>query len=174
MDELHQQTVTLLNFQSMPKEIYDTQVAFNIAPAVGESSQIDIAAIEDRIRRHYGLLSAGRLPEIAVQLLQVPAFHGYGISLGVEFEMAATQEHVEAVLAGEHVDVVLGENDPPSNLSCAGQEDFLVRVRQAGATEARATRWWIWMSFDNLKMAALGALSCASELRRLRPRGKVQ
>lgn len=174
VDELHQQTVALLNFQNMPKETFDMQVAFNVTPVLGEQSRIDLLAVEARIRRHYALLSGGRLPQVAVQLLQVPAFHGYGISLGIELERAVALEHIEAALAGEHVDVVMGDSDPPTNLSCAGQEDILLRIRQANPEEALSTRFWIWASLDNLKLASLSAIACANELRKLRPTGKVQ
>ncbi len=174
VDELHQQTVTLLNFQSMPKEVYDMQVAFNMTPTLGEASHIDLTAVEARIRRHYGLLSGGRLPQLNVQLLQAPVFHGYGVSLGIELEQPVALEHLEAALAGDHVDVVIGESDPPSNLSCAGQDDIFLRVRQADANEALSTRFWLWAAFDNLKMGSLNAIACAGELGKLRPQGKVQ
>ncbi len=36
LDELHQQTVTLLSFQSIPTQVYDVQVAFNTVGAFGE------------------------------------------------------------------------------------------------------------------------------------------
>ncbi len=174
VDELHQQTVTLLNFQSMPKEVYDMQVAFNVTPVLGETSKIDLLATEARIRRHYALLSGGRLPQVGVQLLQAPTFHGYGISLGVELEKGVALEHLEAALAGDHIDVVIGDGDPPSNLSSAGQEDILLRIRQTDAEQAVSTRFWIWAAFDNLKLASLNAIACAGELSKLRPRGKVQ
>lgn len=174
VDELHGQTVALLNFQSMPKEVFDTQVAFNLLPVLGEASLIQLSAVETRIRAHYASLSGGRLPSIAVQVVQVPAFHGYCISLGVEFDRAVALDHLEAALAGDHVDVVLGDGDPPSNLSCAGQEDVLLRVRSADPSQAMSTRYWLWAAFDNLKVSSLSAVACAGELRRLRPQGKVQ
>ncbi|HEY0786235.1 MAG TPA: Asd/ArgC dimerization domain-containing protein [Acidobacteriaceae bacterium] len=174
VDELHQQTVTLLNFQNMPKEIYDLQVAFNVTPGLGEQAKIDLLAIETGIRRHYELLSGGRLPHAGIQLLQVPAFHGYGLSIGVELERGVSLEHFEAALGGEHIDVILGENDPPSNLSSAGQDEILVRVRPADAIEALPTRFWVWAAFDNLKLASLHAIACAQELGKLRPQGIVQ
>ncbi len=174
VDELHQQTVTLLNFQNMPKEVFDIQVAFNVTPVFGEMAKIDLQAVEARIRRHYALLSGGRLPEASVQVLGAPTFHGYGLSIAVEMDRPVALEHVEAALGGEHIDIVLGENDPPSNLSSAGQEDILVRVRAAGEGTGPATRFWIWAAFDNLKLASMHAIACAQELGRLRPRGKVQ
>jgi aspartate-semialdehyde dehydrogenase len=63
------------------------------------------------------------------------------------------------------------ESEPPSNLSAAGQEDIMIRV--TGEPDG-GRRFWLWMAADNLKLAALNAIACASELRRLRPLGKVQ
>jgi aspartate-semialdehyde dehydrogenase len=170
MDELHQQTISLLSFQSIPKETYDAQVAFNLLPVLGEEAKVDLAATESRIRRHYALLSGGKLPRVSVQLIHAPVFHGYGISLGVELEQPAAIEEIEAALTGEHVDVVLGDADAPSNLSTAGEEDIMVRVR----ADEDGQRLWIWAAADNLKLSALNAVACAMELRRLRPQGQVQ
>ena len=75
-------------------------------------------------------LSGGHLPALALQMVQAPVFHGYVTSVLVELGRAATVEEVEAALAGDHIDVVSGESDPPSNLSAAGQEDIMVRVRE--------------------------------------------
>jgi len=170
MDELHQQTISLLSFQSIPKENYDAQVAFNLLPALGEAAKVNLSVTESRIRRHYALLSGGRLPELNVQLIHAPVFHGYGISLGVELEQPASLEELEAALTGEHVDVVLGDADAPSNLSTAGEEDIMVRIRG----EQGRQRFWIWAAADNLKLSALNAVACALELRKLRPQGAVQ
>ncbi len=183
MDELHQQTVRLLSFQPLPKEQYDAQVSFNLVPALGEAAKIDLARTERRIAEHYEVLSVGRLPEMTLQLVHAPVFHGYTASVLVELRNLATVEQVEAALAGAHVDLVGTESDPPSNLSAAGQENILVRVTgAAGATKgpggteqpAAIRRFWLWMAADNLKLAAANGVACALELRRMRPRGKVQ
>ena len=176
LDELHQQTVGLLNFQSAPKAIYDTQVAFNVAPVLGAEAKADLRGSEARIRRHYSLIAGNTLPKVAVQLLHAPVFHGQGISLEVNFNQPLQLEHVEAALGGEHVDVVMGDadTDAPNNLNSVGQGDVMVRLRTAdGGTEA-TNRFWVWASIDNLKFGALNAVSCALDLRKLRPRGKVQ
>jgi aspartate-semialdehyde dehydrogenase len=173
MDELHQQTVNLLSFQTLPKEQYDAQVAFNLLPSLGEAAKVKLAVAEKRIREEYAEFSAGALPPLALQLVQAPVFHGYAVSMLVEVAQSATAEQIEAALVGEHVDVVSGESDPPSNLSAAGQEDIMVRVSEDVGGEG-VSRFWLWMAADNLKLAALNAIACAGELRRLRPLGKVQ
>jgi aspartate-semialdehyde dehydrogenase len=174
MDELHQQTVNLLSFQTLPRDQYDAQIAFNLLPELGEEAKIKLAATEQRVRRHYAGLSEGQLPRLALQMVQAPVFHGYVLSMLVEFSNAVTEDSVEAALAGEHIDVVSGESDPPSNLSAAGQENIMVRVRKDSGEGERDTRFWIWLAADNLKLAALNAIACANELRRFRPSGKVQ
>src|SRR5581483_4736468 len=90
MDELHQQTVKLLSFQELPRQVYDTQVAFNTTPSFGDAAKFSLAWSESRIRRHFALLSGGRLPDIGVQLLHTPVFHGYGISLAIELATPAS------------------------------------------------------------------------------------
>ena len=174
MDELHQQTVKLLSFQELPRQVYDTQVAFNATPAFGDSAKFSLAASESRIRRHFALLSAGRLPDVGVQLLHAPVFHGYGISLAVELSAPISLDQMEAAMAGEHVEIVTAESDPPTNLTVAGQANILVRVRPHNTKEPETTRFWIWAGLDNLRFGVLNALACALELKRLRPSGEVQ
>jgi aspartate-semialdehyde dehydrogenase len=174
MDELHQQTVNLLSFQTLPREQYDAQVSFNLLPALGDAAKVKLEVTERRIRSHYAGLAGGTLPALALQIVQAPVFHGYVASLLVELANPASVDEVEAALAGEHLDVVSGESDPPSNLSAAGQEDIMVRVSKDSGEGEQGTRFWLWLAADNLKLAALNAIACASELRRLRPSGKVQ
>ena len=173
MDELHQQTVSLLSFHDLPREEYDAQVAFNLLPAMGQEAKVAFGEVQKRIERHYEVLSEGRLPTLDVQVIHAPVFHGHTASVLVELGRAATTAQVEEALAGEHIELVTEESDPPSNLSASGQRNVLARVRPAsGASEGR--RFWLWLATDNLKLAAANAIACAVELRRLRPQGKVQ
>jgi aspartate-semialdehyde dehydrogenase len=174
MDELHQQTVSLLSFQSLPREQYDAQVAFNLLPALGDAAKVKMTATKERIASQYAALSAGAAPEMDLQLIQAPVFHGYVATVMVELQRTATVEEMELAAYGEHVDVVGAESDPPSNLSAAGQADILVRIKAASIGDGPSSRFWLWMAADNLKLAALNAIACANELGRLRPQGKVQ
>ena len=175
MDELHQQTVSLLSFQSLPKALYDMQIAFNAAPAAGPEGKIDLQATEARVRRHYALLAAGKLPAAAIQLVHAPVFHGHTLSLGLDVERPMTAEQLRQLLAAnEHIEVSASDEDAPSNLSAAGQEQVLVRVRAAEDEATATNRFWLWAAADNLKLAAINAVACALEMRRLRPQGQVQ
>ena len=46
MDELHQQTVNLLSFQTLPREQYDAQVSFNLLPELGEAAKVKLGVTE--------------------------------------------------------------------------------------------------------------------------------
>lgn len=174
MDELHQQTVNLLSFQNLPREQYDAQVAFNVLPTLGGDAKVKLAEVEQRIARHYAQLGGGGLPPLDLELVQAPVFHGYVASVMLELGEDKTVAQVEAALVGESIDLVSDESDPPSNLSAAGQEDIMVRVRGTGDAGARSRRFWLWVAADNLKLGALIGIACANELKRLRPQGKVQ
>jgi aspartate-semialdehyde dehydrogenase len=174
MDELHQQTVSLLSFQILPREQYDAQIAFNLLPSLGEAAKINLAATKARIADHYAAIAESAIPELALQLIQAPVFHGYVASVLVELQDTATAEQMELAAYGEHVDVVGAESDPPSNLSASGQPEILVRIVSTLGGDGASNRFWVWLAADNLKLAALNAIACANELRRLRPQGKVQ
>jgi aspartate-semialdehyde dehydrogenase len=174
MDEMHQQTVSLLSFQDLPREQYDAQISFNLLPALGGNAKVGLAATERRIREHYGVLSQGSLPPLALQIVQAPVFHGYTASVFVELKNVTTIEQVEQALSGDHIDLVAEDSEPPSNLSAAGQEEIMIRVSSAGDGAGGTSRFWLWLAADNLKLAAQHAIACAGELRRLRPSGKVQ
>ncbi|MGA3135614.1 MAG: Asd/ArgC dimerization domain-containing protein [Terracidiphilus sp.] len=177
MDELHQQTVSLLSFQSMPRAIYDAQAAYNLLSSLGESATVSLGAMEARIRRHYDALAQGRWPALALQVIHAPVFHGHTFSIAVELERTVEISALEEALSGEHVDLVLEDTDSPSNLAAMGRNDVLVRLRPelAGARNANQTsRLWLWAASDNLRLNAQNAVECALDLRRLRPQGTVQ
>ncbi|HEY8996254.1 MAG TPA: Asd/ArgC dimerization domain-containing protein [Edaphobacter sp.] len=174
MDEMHQQTVSLLSFQSLPKEQYDSQVSFNLLPALGENAKVKLGRTELRIRTQYAELGGGELPHLALQMVQAPVFHGYVVSVLIEVEKLLKVEDIERALEGEHIDLTSEDGEPPSNLTAAGQEDIMARVVDDYGDAESGTRFWLWLAADNLKLAAMNAIACAVDLRRLRPSGKVQ
>jgi aspartate-semialdehyde dehydrogenase len=176
MDELHQQTVSLLSFQSLPRAVYDAQAAYNVLCGLGESASISLSGVESRIRRQYQAVTAGRGPELAVQVLHAPVFHGYTFSIAVELDRPVETVALEEALSGEHVELVLEDTDSPSNLAATGQNEILVRLRpeRLARNSSAASHLWLWAAVDNLRLNAQNAVQCALDLRRLRPQGTVQ
>ena len=176
MDELHQQTVSLLSFQSLPRTVYDAQAAYNLLGGMGEGAIVSLSTVEARIRRHYEALTGGRGPALGVQVIHAPVFHAFTFSIALELERPVEVTALEEALAGEHVELILDDTDSPSNLAATGQNDVLVRLRTEpfARNSSLASRIWIWAAADNLRLNAQNAVQCALELRRLRPQGTVQ
>jgi aspartate-semialdehyde dehydrogenase len=176
MDELHQQTVNLLSFQSIPRATFDSQLAYNLVCGFGENAKANLNAIDARIRRQYTALAGRRLPVLAIQTIGAPVFHGHGFSVFAELERPVDLSTLEDAMSGYHLDLVLEDTDSPSNLAATGQNDVLVRMRleQGPRNANESARIWLWAASDNLRLYAQNAVECALDLRRLRPQGTVQ
>ena len=159
LDELHQQTVSLLSFQNMPRAIFDTQVAYNTLSSFGESATANLAASERRIRRHYAALAGDRLPELRLQLIHAPVFHGHTFSICIELAQAVPLAAIEDALGGDHLDLVLEETDSPSNLAAAGQNDVLIWLKPEPAVGPRLS------GRRRSSGCGLQAIICGSQLR---------
>lgn len=179
MDELHQQTVNLLSFQSLPQSVYDAQAAYNLLSGLGESATVSLPNVEARIRRDYDVVTGGPgnyAPALALQVIHAPVFHGHTFMIALELDQPLELITLEEALCGEHLELVREDTDSPSNLAATGQNDVLVRLRPdaGGRDPEQISRLWIWAASDNLRLNAQNAVQCAMDLRRLRPKGKVQ
>ncbi len=171
MDELHEQTVNLLSFQQMPTKIFDTQVAFNMLGRYGPEAESALETVERRIVSHLRKLLGEHLPVPALMLVQAPVFHAHTFSIYLELEQSISAGDFSRALAGEHVIVSRSPEDSPSNVNVAGKDEILVAVRR---DPSRENGFWLWAAVDNLRLAALTAVDCASSLAAVRPHGKVQ
>jgi aspartate-semialdehyde dehydrogenase len=171
MDELHEQTVNLLSFQELPKQVYDAQVAFNLLARYGDKSRLALETAERRILTHYRQIAGAHTPVPSVMLVQAPIFHGHVFSLYIEQEQPQAMGDFLQALAGEHVELTRVADESPNNVSAAGQGNVLVWVR---ADPQRETGFWVWGAADNLRVLAMSAVECAQQMAAARPRGKLQ
>jgi len=169
LDEMHQQTVGLLSFQAVPKDVYDTQVGFNLTAALGADAKASLARTSDKVGRDFSAIAADC--ELALQLVQAPVFNGHTASVFVSLTDAASEQEVREALHGGVVNALSVDEPGPSNLTASGQKQMLVTVRKDVAV---AGGFWLWIASDNLMFAAQNAVACAMELVKLRPAGKVQ
>ena len=171
MDELHQQTVNLLSFQPLPKDVFDAQVAFNMIARYGPRSQPTLQSVEERVLRHYRKIAGEDSLQPSLMLLQAPIFHGHGLAVFLETEAAVDVEKIREALTGEHVSIPKAEEDSPSNVSSAGQADILVSIKP---DVSKRNGVWLWAAVDNLRVAAITAVECAESMTAIRPVGKIQ
>jgi aspartate-semialdehyde dehydrogenase len=171
MDELHQQTVNLLSFQPLPKEVFDAQVAFNLVARYGQKSWPALDSVEARLLRHYGLIAGADAPQPSLMMLQAPIFHGHALALFLEMETAADVAELSRALAGDHVAIPGSDEDAPSNVSSAGQSDIQLWVKP---DPQQPDGVWLWAAADNLRISSLTAVECAESMMATRPTGKIQ
>ena len=169
MDELHQQTVNLLSFQPLPKDVFDAQVAFNMLARYGQKSHTALDSVEARILRHYRKIAGDALLEPSLLLLQAPIFHGHALALFVEFDSAVESARLSQALSGDHV--AIAAEDAPSNVSAAGQADIQLMVKPDAVNPNGV---WLWAATDNLRISAVTAVECAESMAATRPTGKIQ
>ena len=171
MDELHQQTVNLLSFQPLPKDVFDVQVAFNMVARYGQKAQPQLDSIEARILRHYKKIAGDGAPQPSLMLLQAPVFHGHAVAIFVEMATAADLPALQQALEGDHVLVPGPEDDLPNNVSSAGQTEILLSL---WPDPVQPNGIWLWAAVDNLRLSALTAVECAESMTATRPTGKIQ
>jgi aspartate-semialdehyde dehydrogenase len=83
----------------------------------------------------------------------------------------ADVESLSQALAGDHITIPGAEEDPPSNVSAAGQADIQLSIR---GDAGQPNGIWLWAAIDNLRIAALTAVECAESMTATRPIGKIQ
>lgn len=164
MDELQQQTVGLLSFKPLLKQVYDAQVSFNMLSAWGEEAGHSLRQVEERIERNLATL-LGRGTDLmlpSLRVLQAPVFHGYSISVWAEFENPPNASEIAARLSSSAVDVRTADLEPPNNVGMAGQGGIAVGSISVDRNNPRAA--WFWVVADNLRIVAE---NCAEVIREL-------
>ncbi|MGA2133392.1 MAG: Asd/ArgC dimerization domain-containing protein [Bryobacteraceae bacterium] len=167
VEELQQQTVSLLSFKGMPKKIFDQQLSFNMLARYGDDAPFALETAELRIERHLATLlsraaESGPAPPMpSLRLIQAPVFHGYSLSCWIEFEENPGVEALEAGLSDGRIDVRGSDFEPPASAGIAGQSGAAVGAVALDRNAPQAC--WLWVVADNLRLAAENAIAVGSE-----------
>lgn len=159
ISELHKQTAALLAFKPLPKEIFDAQLAFNTLARLGEDAAVKLEDLEGRIQRQTALLAAqaktqAAVAQLSLRLVQAPVFHGYSISLFVEFGAKADARAVEEALGCAQIEVRGLGDETPDAVAAAASSGLVAGDVRVDARNSKAV--WIWLVFDNLRLVSDG------------------
>ena len=161
ISELHNQTTNLLAFKTLPKEVFDAQLSFNLLPQYGADAPLQLSTAEHRIERDLATLLS-RLPNRAgipmpsIRLVQAPVFHGYSLSVWIEFETDVNAEDLGESLATAQIEVRTPDQEVPTNVGAAAQSGLAVGDVRVDRNNPRAA--WIWIAMDNLRVTADAAV----------------
>jgi aspartate-semialdehyde dehydrogenase len=167
VQELQQQTISLLSFKPLPQAIFDTQLGFNLLAQYGEEAPLALEDSELRIEHHLATLlglpgEGSGAPMPSLRLVQAPVFHGYSFSAWVEFDGKPGVEALESGLASASIEVRGSEFEPPTNVGQAGQGGIAVGAIALDRNHPEAC--WFWLVADNLRLAAENAVALARQL----------
>ena len=163
ISELHQQTTSLLAFKSLDKQVFDAQLSFNLLSQYGEEAPVQLSTVEQRIERHLSALLKGfangePIPAPSLRLIQAPVFHGYSISLWIEFDPAGgaarsvNPQALGEALASAQIDVRSAGEEPPTGVGVASQSGLMAGDIRVDRNNAGAA--WVWVVLDNLRVTA--------------------
>ncbi len=168
VEELQQQTVSLLSFKTLPKAIFDTQAQLQPAGALRRGSPVAARGNRDAHRappgHAAGLAGRGRGRAHAV----VAADPGAGVSRLQFFRRGWSSKKCrrwkpwKAAWQSDKIEVRGEEFEPPNNVGQAGQGGIAVGAIVPDRNHADAC--WFWLVADNLRLAAENAVMVARQL----------
>lgn len=159
LDELEEQTVNLLSFQPIPKEVFDSQVAFNLLPRYGKACAAKLTEIRARIEREANAYLSGRSALPAISLLHVPVFHSYAFEIFVEFSTEITSRNLEQKLESAVIAIRRSDEETPSPVGVAGESGIVLDFVRPDSHCKNS--FWIFGTADNLRLAASNAVEIA-------------
>ena len=157
ISELQKQTTSLLSFKPLDKTVFDAQVSFNMLSRYGEEAASKLTGVEQRIARDVATLLSradkpSAIPVPSVRVVHAPVFHGYSISLWVEFSATANAQAVAQGLVSADIEVRTGEQEAPDNVGAASQSGLMAGDIRVDENNPRAV--WLWIVGDNLRLTA--------------------
>ena len=154
VEELAKQTVSVLNTQSVPQNVFDRQLAFNLYPAPGRNEEFITSQIRDLTNRD---------TQLAILVMQGTIFHGHTFSLFVRTKEELDVDRITAALRANAA-IAFAEGDQSfGTIDAAGKDEILIaEVRPDAAIPGG---FWVWAVCDNLRRgSALNAVLVAEKV----------
>ncbi len=166
MDELAQQTVSLLNFRDVETNVYPHQIAFNCLPHIDSFLENGYTREEMKMVNETKKIMEDESIRITATTVRVPVFRCHSEAVNIEMERKISANEVRAVLSAAPGVIVY--DDPTKNIyplaiDVAGKDEVYVgRIRE---DETVPNGMNLWIVSDNLrKGAALNAVQIAEKL----------
>jgi len=166
MDELLQQTVSLLNFKDIEIKVYPHQIAFNVLPHIDKFLENGYTKEEMKMVNETKKIMGDPSIRVTATTVRVPVFRGHSESVNIETEKKITAQEVRELLSKAPGIVVIDnpeKNEYPLPIYASGKDEvFVGRIREDESIENGIN---MWVVSDNLrKGAALNAVQIAEEL----------
>lgn len=165
INELAEQTASLLNAKSIKPKMYSQQIAFNIIPQCDDLEENGYTREEMKIVWETQKILNDKEIQINPTAVRVPVFFGHSAAVHLETKDKISLKNALGLLAkAPGIKLMTGKNQYPSPVrDAAGKDDvFVGRVRLDISHKQGLD---MWVVTDNLrKGAALNAVQIAEEL----------
>ncbi len=166
MDELLQQTIDLLNFKEIQRNVYPHQIAFNVLPHIDKFLENGYTKEEMKMVYETKKIMGDNSIGVTATTVRVPVFRGHSESVNIETEKKITPNEVRSIFSKAPGIIVFDapeKNLYPLPIDVAGKDAVYVgRIREDESLENGIN---MWIAADNLrKGAALNAVQIAEEL----------
>ena len=142
VEELHRQTVALLNFTDMPKAIFGRQMGFNVLPQSALEHLAEGSHLETRLAREIDRIFGWDRARMTLRVLAVPVFHGHAAFVHLRLRSAgAAVADVRRALADKGVTVAPPATSNP--VEVVGRQEALVADITADGLDEGG--FWIWI-----------------------------
>jgi aspartate-semialdehyde dehydrogenase len=135
LEELREQTVHLLRFESVPTDVFGRQLAFNLVPQhlfpAGEEDAADRVVRECRV-----ILGAPELP-IALSVALAPLFFGHAVAAHVDLARPGREHALAAWRAQPGVEIAMEPESGATLDAPEGPKLLVARVDAAGPSSLR-------------------------------------
>jgi aspartate-semialdehyde dehydrogenase len=154
IEELAKQTISVLNIQTVPQEVFDRQLAFNLYPAAERNEEFII-------RQVHTLTDPDT--QLALLITQGTIFHGHTFSLFLKTKEALDIERITGTLRANAA-IAFAEGDQAfGTIDAAGKDEVLIAEVRADASIRGG--FWVWAVCDNLRRSsALNAVLIAEKV----------
>lgn len=166
IEELHQQTVELLNFKSVTVEVYPKQIAFNLLPHIDVFQDNGYTKEEMKMVWETKKIMGDESILVNPTAVRVPVFYSHSEAVHIETRQKITADAARELLRHAPGVIVMDERLPggyPTPIEAAGKDPVYVGRIREDISHPRGLN--LWVVSDNVrKGAALNSIQIAELL----------
>jgi aspartate-semialdehyde dehydrogenase len=157
--ELADQSFAVLRGGSVSKNIFKTQIAFNLLSHTGVMDKNGFSSSEKQIVAEISRIFGEKDFSVSLSIIQAPVFHTYSVMIHLELEQKPAIKTIQNLFEKSFYFRVFppSASCPVSSVLVAGKDEIF--IGQIKKEEAHPNRFWIWTVTDNLtRGSALNAI----------------
>ncbi len=148
--ELADQSFAVLRGASVSRDIFKTQIAFNLLSPAEAMDKNGFSSMEKQILSEVSRVFSAKDFPLSISIIQAPVFHTYSIMVHLELEEKPAIQTIENLFRKSPYFRVSppSASRPVSSVLVAGKDEIF--IGQIKREVSHPNRFWIWSITDNL------------------------